>query len=207
MRLSGGMKHETASMMAEARGCGSLLSRKGRAGIVALLCAMALLGTSPVFPQKMPKLETREGTRPGHRAHAFNLKDLDGKPYDLKMMNENGRVVHVVFWATWCFPCIEEIPHLREAYAKYRERGLEVLGIVMNINQTREGVRSFMEDYEINYPILWDDGQIAQRYNVSQIPQNFLIGKDGIILHSGSSLPSDYHAVLEKMLGMNGAGD
>ena len=194
-------------MTVEARGCGSLMRRKGCAGIAALVCAMALLSTSPVFPQKMPKLQPMNGTRPGHRAHAFNLKDLDGKPYELKMLNEKGRVVHVVFWATWCFPCVEEIPQLREAYAKYRDRGLEVLGVVVNISQTREGVRSFMEDYKINYPILWDDAQIAHRYGVSQLPQNFLIGKDGIIRHSGSSLPSDYHAVLEEMLGTNGPGD
>lgn len=183
------------------------MNRTGFAGFAALACAMALLSTSPAFPQKMPKLEPRNGTRPGRLAHTFSLKDMAGKPYDLKKLNESGRVVHVVFWATWCFPCIEEIPHLRDAYTKYRDHGLEVLGIVMNLNQTREGVQSFMEDYKINYPVLWDDAQMADRYNVTQLPQNFLIGKDGIIRHSGPSLPSDYHAVLEEMLGINGPGE
>lgn len=181
--------------------------RSGAVGIAALLWALAVLGVSPAFPQKMPKPEPVKGTRPGHRAHPFSLKDLDGKPYDLESLNEQGRVVHVVFWATWCFPCIEEVPQLREAYRKYHDQGLEVLGVVFNLNQTREAVASFIEDYKINYPILWDDAQIASRYGVTQLPQNFLIDRDGIIRHSGPTLPADYHAMLEEMLGTNGPAD
>ncbi len=168
----------------------------GRVAALVILLAFA----APAFPQKMPEIGPRKGISPGRLAHEFNLKDLHGRSYALKDLLGRGRVVHVVFWATWCFPCIEEIPHLREAYEKYHERGLEVLGVVVNISQTPEGVRSFVEDYKINYPVLFDDDGMADRYGVTQLPQNFLIGRDGIIRHAGSSLPGDYHGLVERML-------
>ncbi len=170
----------------------------------ALAGLLLLMSDGMARSQRMPKLEPIRGARVGNLAHQFTLEDMEGKTYNLNELIERERVVHVVFWATWCFPCIEEIPQLREAYDKYHDRGLEVLGIVVNINQTRDGVRSFVEDYKVNYTILWDDDRIMGRYGVSNIPRNFLIGKDGIIRHAGTALPDDYPAVLERLLADGG---
>jgi peroxiredoxin len=181
---------------------------------VRFACAAVLAGTllllpaGPAMSQKIPKLEPSRGTRPGNLAREFSLKALDGRSYDLKDLIEQERVVHLVFWATWCIPCIQEIPHLREAYDKYHDRGLEVLGVVVNREQSLEGVRAFVKDYEVNYPILWDEaGEATHRYRVDAIPQNFLIGKDGIIRHAGNALPGKYHALLEEMLEQNGRAE
>jgi len=107
----------------------------------------------------------------------------------------------VVFWATWCVPCLEEVPALRATYDKYRDRGLQVLGIVVNMNQTLDGVRTAAHDMKINYPILWDEGgSLMERYRVSYIPQNFLIGKDGVIRYAGTGLPANYDALVESLL-------
>ena len=152
----------------------------------------------------MPALGPVRGVKAGALAHEFALKDLEGREYRLKDL-VGKKVVQVVFWATWCFPCIEEVPMLLEAHAKYHDRGLEVLGIVVNINQTREKVTAFVEDFEITYPILWDEeGVTADLYRVSSIPQNFLIGKDGIIRYAGTSLPGNYDVVVEKLLDEQG---
>jgi peroxiredoxin len=173
--------------------------------VAALAVALLLMPIGSVMSQKIPKLNPRRGVNPGSLAHQFNLKSLDGKSYDLKELIDKERVVHVVFWATWCIPCIEEIPHLREAYEKYHDRGLEILGVVVNINQSLEGVRAFVEDYDVNYPILWDEARDAPiRYGVEAVPKNFLIDKDGVIRHAGATLPADYHSVLEEMLEQNG---
>ena len=151
-----------------------------------VLRAVAVLGLALLLPgrvsgQKIPSIPPAPGTRVGNLAQDFTLKDLDNRPYSLKELRGK-RVVHVVFWATWCVPCLEEVPTLRATYEKYRERGLQVLGIAVDMNQTLDGVRTAARDMKINYPILWDDGgSLLERYRVSYIPQNFLIGKDGVI--------------------------
>ncbi len=170
---------------------------------------MAVLGLALLPPgrasgQKIPSIPPSPGTHVGNLAQDFTLKDLDNRPYSLKEMRGR-RVVHVVFWATWCFPCLEEVPALRATYEKYRERGLQVLGIAVDMNQTLDGVRTAARDLKINYPILWDDGgSLLERYRVSYIPQNFLIGKDGVIRYAGTSLPADYDTLVESLLKADG---
>ncbi|MFQ5876268.1 MAG: TlpA disulfide reductase family protein [Acidobacteriota bacterium] len=165
-----------------------------------LACALGLGGGAPVLAGKIPSVGPVRGVRPGDLARDFRLEDLDGRLYSLKEALERNRVVQVVFWATWCFPCIEEVPRLLAAYAKYRDRGYEILGVVVTREQTRRGVRSFVEEHEITYPILWDGKGVAvERYRVASLPQNFLIGADGIIRHAGNALPDDYHALIERL--------
>jgi len=148
----------------------------------------------------MPTLAPRPGSRVGDLARNFSLKDLDGETYHLSDLR-GGKVVQVVFWATWCIPCIEEIPKIRKAYEKYRVQGLEVLGIVVTERQTREGVRAFAEKFRMDYPILWDEGMAVKgSYRVGSIPRNFLVGRDGIIRHTGVALPEDYDTFLERLL-------
>ena len=144
----------------------------------------------------MPVEEPSEGAVVGARPFDVELKDLDGQLHRLKDL-KGRRVVHLVFWASWCVPCIQEIPAIREAYEKYHDRGLEVLAVVLNIDQTPNDARAVARDYKINYPVLWDEGGLVrERYRVTTIPQNYLIDKDGIIRYAGSALPADYDALV-----------
>ncbi len=162
--------------------------------------AFALLPAGPLRAQKMPTLPPLAGNRVGDLAHDFTLKDLDNQKHTLKELRGK-QVVHVVFWATWCVPCLEEVPALRTIQEKYRDRGVQILGIVIDMDQTKDGVRAAARDMKINYPILWDDGgEVQDRYRVEYIPQNFLIGKDGVIRYTGTALPSNYEALLEALL-------
>ena len=69
------------------------------------------------------------------------------------------------------------------------------------MNQSKDDVRAAARDMKINYPILWDDGgAVQERYQVEYIPQNFLIGRDGVIRYAGTSLPSEYEALLDSLL-------
>lgn len=147
----------------------------------------------------MPVPGPVRGARVGDLAHDFSLKDLGDQTFSLKDLRGR-KVVHVVFWATWCVPCLQEIPALRAAYDKYKDRGLEVLGVVVNLNQTVPIVKAAARSYKINYPILFDDGKMMERYRVSSIPQNFLIGRDGTIRFAGTELPHKYEALLEDLL-------
>jgi len=174
--------------------------RISRIILLALLVALAPPVFEPVAAQKMPSVPPREGWRVGDLAYDFTVKDLDG--HDHKLGDLRGRsVVHLVFWATWCMPCVEEVPQLKAIYDRYRTQGFEILGVVVAMNQTKEGVKTFVEKNGMPYPILWDgDLKVMNRYRVALIPQNFLIDRNGIIRYAGSGLPAGYEDLVQKML-------
>jgi len=168
--------------------------------VVGAILALVLQPAGSLRAQKMPTVGPRPGHRVGDLALDFTLKDLNNQPHSLKDMRGK-QVVHVVFWATWCVPCLQEIPTLREVQEKYHDRGLAILGVVVNLSQTRDGVRAVARNMKVNYPVLWDGaGEVQERYNVFLIPQNFLIGKDGVIRYAGTALPPDYETLLASLL-------
>jgi peroxiredoxin len=174
--------------------------RVSRSILLASLIALASPLFEPALAQKMPTLGPREGWRVGDLAQDFTVKDIAGKEYRLRDFRGQ-RVVHLVFWATWCLPCVEEIPHLQAVYERYGGPGFEILGMVVTMNQTKEGVRTFVEKNGVTYPILWDgDSTAMSRYRVDSIPQNFLIDREGIIRYSGIALPARYEELVKKML-------
>jgi len=124
-------------------------------------------------------------SRPGSTATAvqadapdFAIPDLDGKP--LALTNYRGKVVLLDFWATWCTPCREEIPHFVELQEKYREQGLQVIGISMD--DDAKPVREFYQKFRMNYPVALGTTQVAEAYGgVLGLPILFLIGRDGRI--------------------------
>jgi peroxiredoxin len=175
--------------------------RVHRFALVALLVSLVPPAFESAVAQKMPTLPPHEGSRIGDLAYDFTVKDLDGTAHRLRDLRGKS-VVHLVFWATWCMPCIEEVPRLQAAYQQYREQGFEVLGVLVTMNQTREGVRAFAEKNGVEYPILWDgDSRVMSRYRVDSIPQNFLIDRDGVIRYAGVGLPGGYEEMVSKMLG------
>ncbi|MFM7207789.1 MAG: TlpA family protein disulfide reductase [Planctomycetaceae bacterium] len=107
---------------------------------------------------------------------------LDGRPFDLKSLA--GKVVLVDFWATWCGPCVAEIPTMLEQYEKYHAKGFEVIGI--SLDEEKDKVDAFVAEKKIPWPIIyagkgWQD-PVAQFYGISGIPQLILIGRDGNVI-------------------------
>jgi len=107
---------------------------------------------------------------------------LDGTPFDQKKLA--GQVILVDFWATWCGPCIAEMPNMLAAYEKYHDKGFEVVGI--SLDEERGDVEKFVADKKLPWPILfagkgWQD-PVAQFYGISGIPQLVLIGRDGNVI-------------------------
>lgn len=115
---------------------------------------------------------------------SFELKftALDGCKIDLK--DYKGKVVLVDFWATWCGPCVAEIPHVREVYEKYKEKGFDVIGISLDTNKSR--LEEYLKKNEIPWPQYFDgkgwNNEIAVRYGVKGIPAAYLIGRDGVLI-------------------------
>src|SRR5262249_45705061 len=84
---------------------------------------------------------------------------LDGK--NTKLADYSGKVLVVDLWATWCGPCVQEIPHLMEIAREYKSRGVEVIGLTReDPENTPEIVKQFSKELKINYPIGWVDEEM-----------------------------------------------
>jgi thiol-disulfide isomerase/thioredoxin len=107
---------------------------------------------------------------------------LDGSAFDPASLA--GKVVLVDFWATWCGPCVAEIPNMLAQYEKYHDKGFEVVGI--SLDDDREALAKFIDDKKIPWPILHEAAggghPLATFYGITGIPQLILIGRDGNVI-------------------------
>ena len=113
-----------------------------------------------------------------------------------------GKVVLIDFWATWCGPCIEEMPNVITAYNQYQEKGFEVIGV--SLDQDLAEMEEFIATNEMKWPQYFDGkgwgNDLAGKYGIKSIPSTFLIGKDGKIIASnlrGDELEATIKAALE----------
>jgi thiol-disulfide isomerase/thioredoxin len=108
----------------------------------------------------------------------FSLPQLSGQ--QLHLSEYRGKLVLLDFWATWCDPCREEIPHFVELQNKYRDQGLQIVGISMDDGP--EPVRDFYQSFKMNYPVVMGNATTGELYGgVLGLPIAFLIGRDGRI--------------------------
>ena len=111
----------------------------------------------------------------------FELPVLGGGTFDSS--DQEGRVLLVNFWATWCGPCRTEIPDLVELQEELGSDQFDVIGISLDMDG-EELVREFTDAMEVNYPILLDDGAVAEAFGgVYALPTTFVINKEGKITH------------------------
>lgn len=141
------------------------------------LAAAAPAGETSFVGQKLPKLSVNFlGSEPV----------LEGKP------------LLVEFWATWCPPCRKSIPHLNELHAKYKDRGLVIVGVSDEPNAV---IRKFQKEIPMDYPTATDTGgRLGEKLGVTGIPTAFLVDKSGTIVWQGhpmSLTDADIEKVLE----------
>jgi len=137
----------------------------------------------------------------GRSAPDFTLADLDGNPVSLAELR--GRPVVVNFWASWCGPCVEEFPLLREAAARHAADGLAVVGIVYQ--DRSEAAVAFMERNGATWSAAMDPGdRVATAYGIVGPPETFFIGRDGTIVarqigqFSAASLDAKLAAIIDE---------
>ncbi len=152
---------------------------------MSLMLTAAFLGLTAMAPGS-PSGSDRNPYSPGEidkldrqKAPDFKLKDLKGDTFTLSGLK--GKVVLLNFWATWCPPCVAEMPQLNKLYKKLGPRGLHVVAI--STDNSIEYPRDFVSKNRIDFTVLYDENRAATRsYKVFSMPTTFLIDKQGIIV-------------------------
>lgn len=133
------------------------------------LCAAALLCVSCTRPSET-------GLNPADLAPEIKLTGLDDREYSLSGLR--GKVVLLNFWASWCGPCVSEMPALQRLHDQLKDQGFSVLAV--GIDDEAAALREFQQKFGLSFPILVDnDGKTKFSYKTSGVPESFLIDADG----------------------------
>ena len=146
---------------------------------------------SPWAAEVLKDIESLRLGVPGTEAYPFETTDIDGKPFRLAGLR--GKVVLLDFWASWCAPCRASNPHLKELYAKYKDRGFEIVCIADDDSNLeawhkaieKDGIGAFRH---VLRGLKWKDGKsdksadISEHYGIHFLPTKILVGKDGMIV-------------------------
>ena len=140
--------------------------------------------------QAVDEIRAAPNLEKGAKALPFTATTTDGK--EVKFPDDyKGKVVLLDFWATWCPPCIKEVPNVVANYEKYHGKGLEILGISLDRANAEEKLATFTKENHMPWPQVYDgkwwQARIGKTYAIESIPAMFLIdGDTGAILGSGN---------------------
>ncbi len=144
-----------------------------------MLRAFSVLALTTLVASLAWGAQTLSGPAPG-----FTLQSRDGAQVSLAA--QKGNVVMVNFWASWCVPCRQEMPHLQALYERYNSLGFELLAV--NVESDLDDARKWLDDVEVTFPVLFDPkNEVSKAYKVVSMPSTVLIGRDGTMrfIHHG----------------------
>jgi len=150
---------------------------------IAAASAVALLVVPLMLHSTRVESRTNDAPATPHKSEGvanldLTFKDMNGG--EVRLADYKGRVILVNVWATWCGPCELEIPELVEAYAKYKDKGVVILGV--SLDDSAETLRAYAPKKQMTYPLLlWEDAFEDAYGPIVGVPITFFIGRDGTI--------------------------
>ncbi|MFN3416733.1 MAG: TlpA family protein disulfide reductase [Caldimonas sp.] len=136
-------------------------------------------------------------TQPNAPAPDFTLGTLQGP--NLRLQEQRGNVVLVNFWATWCGPCREEMPHLNRLYDKYRASGFTVLAV--SIDDDPAKAASMASKLGLTFPVLFDaEKKVSRQYDLKAMPYTVIVDRDGRVRHLHRGYQSGYENTYDQQI-------
>lgn len=159
----------------------------------AVLAILFVTGTVPVAAQANPP-----ALRAGKPAPQIAGTTLDQK--QITLASYRGKVVLLDFWASWCTPCLQQMPQFVHWQKQWAAQGLQIIGV--SLDDDPKDARKIATRYRLNYPVLMGTPQMADQYGILGLPQVVLIGRSGSIaeVHSGEEPPENLHESIQKLL-------
>jgi peroxiredoxin len=137
-------------------------------------------------------VHAEQATQP---APSFALTDMSGTILTRERLQ--GKVLFLAFWAPWCISCKDELPELENLYRKYRNEGLEVIGICEDADGP--ALSAFLKKTPVSFPLAVDPrSSVAESYRISNLPSGYLIGRDGVIRHRYRGFDKKFVQTYEK---------
>lgn len=147
---------------------------------------------------------------PGTLAGGFTVTDINGQP--LSLSDYKGKYVLLDFWASWCLPCRKGNPHLLELYAKYRDKGFEIIGVASDDGKEEAWKKAVAEDktgvwkhvlsgYDQAKRMRGEknENHIGEKYNIATLPTKILVDKNGVIIGRYGESNEDVEAMDKKL--------
>ena len=138
-----------------------------------------------------------------HTPFEMKFTALDGREVDVAKLR--GKVVLIDFWASWCNPCIAELPNVKAVYKEYRDKGFEIIGISVDSERDRRKFADLVAEKGVTWPQHFDgkgwDNQYALQYTVTGVPAMFLLDKKGLLVSTdarGEKLGAEVKRLLEQ---------
>jgi peroxiredoxin len=146
--------------------------------VIAAVVVLIVAGLPPRSGIVVQPGQTPVAAEIGALAPQFDVIDIRNRRFSLSALRGSPLVIN--FWATWCAPCVKEMPRLEAAYQQYQSAGLRIIGI--DVNEPVAEVVIWAQHFKITYDLLVDnDGRLAYQYMVRNLPMTLFVGRDGIV--------------------------
>ena len=134
---------------------------------------------------------------PSSTAPDFTLHTMNGP--NMRLQEQRGKVVMINFWATWCGPCRQEMPHLDRLYDKYKSSGFVLMGI--NVDDDTRNAAAVAAKLGVRFPVLLDtDKQVSRLYDLSTMPSTVIVDRDGKVRYVHRGYLSGYEDTYDKQV-------
>ncbi|MFD0322413.1 TlpA family protein disulfide reductase [Lysobacter gummosus] len=160
-----------------------------------LLAMVCWSGAGPARAESGDDFARQAGARVlGRVVPPLALTTIDGKTLDLGALRGR-KAVYLKFWATWCVPCRQQMPHFEQAQ-RHAGTDLQVVAVNIGFDDTVEQIRAFRRELGLTMPMVRDDGALGELFGLRVTPQHVVIGKDGRIVYVGHQVDARLESAL-----------